>query len=291
MIDWSDLQYLLALAERGSLPAAAEALDVNRTTVSRRIAALEKRLQTRLVERSGRELALTPAGLDVLDAARGIEGEVAGLERRLFGRDQQLAGLIRLTTMSGLAQLVSPHLVSFSLAHPDVVLEVNVTNALEDLTHLEADVALRITASPPEDLIARRLGPIRVAYYASHATARSIEEGRRDLPNYVLAMPGVIPVFPPPPSDFADAVVLRSNSVDVVARATADGSGIACLPCYVAEPDERFVRIAPPIPGDGPGIWLLWPPRLRGLPRIRSFVDALTDAFEGLQGVLSPEEP
>ena len=66
MDDWQDLKFLLALVEHGSLPAAAEALDVNRTTVSRRIASLEQRLGVKLVQKVGRSLVPTDAGFETL---------------------------------------------------------------------------------------------------------------------------------------------------------------------------------------------------------------------------------
>ena len=283
MIDWSDLQYLLALSAHRSLPEAAEALGVNRTTVSRRINALEKRLDARLVERAGRDLVLTPAGREVVAAAQTIDGEVSNLERRLFGRDAQLAGLIRLTTMSGMAQLVAPHLTRFSLAHPDVVLEVNVTNALEDLENLEAAVALRLTRSPPEGLVGRSLAMPRLATYASLRTAAGLADRTGMVPRYALTQADVLPEEMRPTSGVPSRVVLRSNSVDVIRSALVEGDGIALLPCYVAEGDPALVRLDAPIEHPFPEVWLLYHPRLRGVARIRAFVDTLAGAFEDLR--------
>ena len=79
--------------------------------MSRRIGRLEKRLGARLVERRSRP-DFHQAGEDVVASARGIDGELSHLERRLFGSDAKLAGLVRLTTMSGLAQLLAPALTN-----------------------------------------------------------------------------------------------------------------------------------------------------------------------------------
>ena len=95
-MDWNDLQHLFALAKRNTLPEAAEALRVNRTTIARRIARLEETLGAKLVERIGRDLVLTDAGREAAASAEIIDGEFQNLQRRLFGRDQQLAGAIRL---------------------------------------------------------------------------------------------------------------------------------------------------------------------------------------------------
>ena len=79
MLDWSNLQHFLAFATTDSLPKAAEKLGVNRTTVSRRIADLEKAFGATLVERRGRNLVLTQSGRDVLAVAEGIDGQLQGM--------------------------------------------------------------------------------------------------------------------------------------------------------------------------------------------------------------------
>ena len=290
MLDWSDPQHLLALATHRSLPEAAEALGVDRSTVSRRIGRLEKRLGARLVERSGRDLTLTQAGEDVVASARGIDGELSHLERRLFGSDAKLAGLVRLTTMSGLAQLLAPALTNFGLAHPDVVLEVNITNALEDLGNLEADVALRMTASPPEELIGKRVAAPRLATYASQKTAKGLAKRKGLVPRYALTQADMLPESLRPRTPVPSRVVLRSNSVDVIRGAVVDGDGVALLPCYVGESDPALVRVDAPLDQPFPQLWLLYPPRVRNVARVRALVDALTVALEDLQARIEGRE-
>jgi DNA-binding transcriptional LysR family regulator len=292
MLDWSDLQYLLALARHGSLPRAAEALGVNRTTVSRRIGALEEALDARLVERAGRDLTLTQAGEEVVASAQGIEGEVAGLERRVFGRDHRLAGTIRLTTMSGMAQLIGAHLTRFTVAHPDIVLEIGVTNAVEDLENLEADVALRLTDSPPESLVGRPLATPRVALYGSPRTVASLP-GRDSVPGYAMIFPQLSRLFDVGGDGVLEGIlgaplriVLQANSIDVVRTAAAEGDGVALLPCYLAEGDPRLVRVGDPLDAALPTVWLLYHPRLRRIDRIRAFVEHVTAAFEELRGLI-----
>ena len=87
MVDWQDILFLMTLAESKSLSAAAEKLDVNRTTVSRRIESLEKTFSTKLVERIGRNLVLTEAGREVVMSAEIMNGEVQSLRRRVSGKD------------------------------------------------------------------------------------------------------------------------------------------------------------------------------------------------------------
>ena len=118
MLDWNDLHHLYALAKHGSLPGAAEAINVNRTTVARRITQLETALGTKLVERMGRDLVLTDAGREAAASAEIIDGEFQSLQRRVFGRDQQLAGAIRVTVTPAIGNLIARQLAQVTALHP-----------------------------------------------------------------------------------------------------------------------------------------------------------------------------
>jgi DNA-binding transcriptional LysR family regulator len=97
MIDWDDVRYFLAVARGGSVRAAAEHLGVNHSTVLRRIAQLEERLGARMFEKLPSGYRLTAAGEDVLEFADQMEASSHQLETRVFGRDQSVRGLLRVT--------------------------------------------------------------------------------------------------------------------------------------------------------------------------------------------------
>ena len=277
MLDWSNLQHFLALAATDSLPKAAERLGVNRTTVARRIADLEKAFGTALFERRGRTLTLTQSGREVLAVAEGIDGALHGLERRVFGRDARLEGAIRLTATSGIAKLLAPDFAGFMSRHPHVLLEVNVTNAVEDLELMEADVAIRLTANPPGSLVGRKLADVNSALYAAAGAALFATgtetplvawAGERTTAAWVkqwLAEPRVI---------------ANTNNMDVTCELVAAGVGVAEIPCYVAEADSRLVRVSDASPYRFPQAWLLYHPQLRNVHRVRAFADYLAAAFQ-----------
>lgn len=286
-MEWSDLQYFLALATEKTLPKAAEQLGVNRTTVSRRIAELESSLGTRLFERKGRTLVLTPAGVEALAVARNMEGELTDLGRRLFGRDEQLAGVIRLTTSAGIADLISKDLAAFGAQHPEVVLEISVSNAQEDLELMESDMALRLTGRPPDNLVGRKLVDMKSALYANAdlaaATARGEPVGfvawvgQPDVPDWVA-------------EQFAcQRITVTTNSVAVVTEFVAAGAGISDLPCHVGELDDRLVRISAPRPFRMPEVWLLYHPQLRSRFRIHVLADYLTEVFNDKRAAFAGE--
>lgn len=285
MIDWQDLRFLLALAHHGSLGEAAAQLDVNRTTVARRIETLERALQVKLVERIGRDVVLTASGREVLAVAETIHGEVQSLERRVAGRDQHLAGQIRITATPRIATLISQDLARFVELHPDVLLDVSATNAAEDLELMEADIAIRLTSNPPEGLVGHELARPTSALYASEALAARLpglstidyigSAIGADAANWIRA-------------DFAAEphLVLQSNSMDLIRELVAAGRGVASIPCYVGEGVSGLRRVNAPRRDGMPELWLLYHPRLRRIQRVQVFVRFLVQVFERLRPVI-----
>lgn len=281
MLDWSNLQHFLAFATTDSLPKAAEKLGVNRSTVSRRIADLEKSFGAALFERRGRNLVLTQSGREVLAVAEGIDGALQGLERRVYGRDARIEGTIRLTLTSGVAKLIAADVAAFMAEHPSVVVEMNVTNAAEDLDLMEADVAIRLTEAPPETLVGRKLVDLNSALYAA-VDARIDRNG--DVPYIGTAGDRVVTPWVRrwlPNARF----VASANHVDAGCELVASGAGVSEVPCYVAERDARLRRISDAHPFRFPHAWLLYHPQLRNVQRIRAFTDHLVQSFRRLAPV------
>src|SRR5947209_12521110 len=121
MIDWDDVRYFLAVARGGSVRAAAERLGVNHSTVLRRIAQLEGRLGAHMFEKLPSGYRLTAAGEEVLEFADQIEASSHLLETRVFGRDQSVRGLLRMTLAPTLAtHLLMPDLTGFEGRYPAI---------------------------------------------------------------------------------------------------------------------------------------------------------------------------
>src|SRR3984957_6702617 len=145
MIDWDDVRYFLAVARGGSVRAAAERLGVNHTTVLRRIAQLEERLGAKMFEKLPSGYRLTSAGEEVLQFAEQMEASSNRLETRVFGRDQGVRGLLRVTLAPPLAtHLLMPDFAEFARLHPDVEMEILSVGEPVNLTNREADVAIRV---------------------------------------------------------------------------------------------------------------------------------------------------
>ena len=145
MIDWDDVRYFLAVARGGSVRAAAERLGVNHSTVLRRIAQLEERLGAHMFEKLPSGYRMTAAGEEVLELANQMEASSHQLETRVFGRDQSVRGLLRVTLAPTLAtHLLMPDFADFARLHPDIEMEILSSGELANLTNREADVAIRV---------------------------------------------------------------------------------------------------------------------------------------------------
>ncbi len=145
MIDWDDVRYFLAVARGGSVRAAAERLGVNHSTVLRRIAQLEERLGVHMFEKLPSGYRLTAAGEEVLEFADQMETSSHQLETRVFGRDENVRGLLRVTLAPPLAtHLLMPDFADFARLHPDIEMDILSSGELANLTNREADVAIRV---------------------------------------------------------------------------------------------------------------------------------------------------
>lgn len=275
---WTDMQYLLAVADSGSLAAAARKLGVEHSTVLRRVVAFEAQLGVRLFDRLPTGYALTAAGEEAADAARRMQDTFDAVERKLAGRDHALTGTLRVTTTDTLIASVLPKILAgFAAAHPQLQLDLTTTTAMLSLTKRDADVAIRPTSKPPEHLIGRRVSDVAFALYAAPSYLSRVH-ARRDLDRHTwLGLGDTL-------SDTSIArwmsrelasitPILRTDTLTALASAAIAGHGVAALPCYVGDTQRGLLRVRGIIPAMTTQLWILTHEDLRGAARIRTFVD------------------
>jgi DNA-binding transcriptional LysR family regulator len=291
-MDWDDLRYIRAVGEGGTLAAAGAAIGVHPSTVLRRLNRIEERLGVRFFERHAEGFSTTPAGEEALEAAERLAVEFEDLERRLAGRDTRPTGTVRLTTTDTLLEgVLGTALAGFRRQYPGIRLEVVTGNPFLSLSRRDADVALRPTATPPENLVGRRAADIAGAVYASGAylaQAPSLDrlEGHDWItPDDSLAHLGAarwlrreLPRVQP---------VLRCNSVLGMLAAARGGVGLAVLPCFLGDAAEELDRVTDPLPAVSVGLWLLTHRDLRRVPRIRALLDHLHGFLVERRGALA----
>jgi DNA-binding transcriptional LysR family regulator len=279
-LEWSDLQFFVAVCERGSIGAAAQALGVNHSTVLRRIANLESTLGVRLFDRLPRGYALTEHGQELATAVTGVQEQLDAAQRRVTGADLALSGLIRLTAPDTLLKsLLMPMLCEFQLMHPQVQLEIVGNNQFLNLTQREADVAVRGSNSPPENLVGRRAGKIQTALYAARSYLAGLgpEHGESDwrwvghdasLAHLESAKWMHKHVAP-------ERVGIRVTSLVAMVDAVASGFGVSWLLCPLGDALPELVRLREPPPELDTQIWVLTHPDLKRVARVKALTDFL----------------
>ncbi len=290
ILNWDDLHTFLAIARQGTLSAAARELGLTQPTMGRRLAALEDRLGARLLQRRPGRYVLTPLGESVLANAERIEAEILDAERRIAGRDEAIAGVVRLTTVDTLAaSIVAPALAAVQAVHPDLVVELAPDTRALSLSKREADIALRMTRFEGHQIIARRVGSMALGAYASRDYLARISSGGGDKIITVLEDQAHLPEAKWIAALYPHAkIAFRSNSREVMLAAAKGGSGVAALPRIHADADPVLVRVredASPMSRD---IWLGVHSDLHRMPRVRIVIDAIVAALKKNAERLSP---
>ncbi|CAN5499590.1 LysR family transcriptional regulator [soil metagenome] len=277
MIDWDDVRYFLAAARGGSVRAAAKRLSVNHATVLRRIAQLEDRLGAQMFERLPSGYRLTSAGEEVLEFANQMEASSQQLETRVFGRDQSVRGLLRVTLPPFLAtHLLMPDLADFAYEHPDIEIEIVSTGDVANLTNREADVAIRMVSDRkalPLNLHGLKGPELFGGVYISRDRLSKWHAGALDPIRPIVIDGNEVPDWVSQGEIRATGVPFRTPDADAQIAAARQGIGMTRLPCFVGDAEHLLVRV--------PGIdlkthatlWLLTQGETRKTKRVRIFTE------------------
>jgi DNA-binding transcriptional LysR family regulator len=279
---WDDLRTVLAVARSGSLSGAARSLDIEHSTVFRRLEDIEKRLGTALFERSRSGYLANIHGEAIAEAAKRMEDAALAAERQVLGADSRLTGTVRIATSEMLGAYLLPLLLEeFLDAHPQIEIEVDISNQKVDLTRRDADLALRATMTPPEHLIGRKVGTIGSAIYGTQALLESAGSppaldalpwiGFGDRMSTVLQAQWMRERFP------QLIPRLRMDSFVAILQSAARGVGVAAIPIFAASQEPRLVRISEPLDAPPMSIWLLTHPDVRGNARVHALMKHIAE--------------
>lgn len=172
-LDVQSLTLLVQILDAGNLAEAARRMKMSRANVSYHLNQVERAIGQQLIRRTTRRLEATEIGLKLYEHGRVIQNELLAAREAVATLGQELSGRVRLSVPSGYGQLaMSPWLLEFKRRYPAIVLDVLFENRVEDLMRDEIDVAVRVLSEPPQNLVARDLGPVRFVACASHAYAQ-----------------------------------------------------------------------------------------------------------------------
>jgi DNA-binding transcriptional LysR family regulator len=268
---WDDLRFLLSVAEKGSVSAAARALGVNHATVLRRIAAFEDRHGGEIFERTPQGYILPEDRKTILAAMREVEAAVFAVQRLIEGSQTPLRGLVRVTSTDTLCHGLLPDILAGLAKHSaDLQIEVICSNSHLDLARLAADIAVKPAARLQDGLDGAIGAQLGFAVY-----------GDPDLP--WLGMSGAIAHSKP-----AQWLARQTGEAGFAAKAdsfltlremVAAGIGKAILPCLLGNPDPRLRKSGPARPDLAVGIWVACHPDMAEVPRIKAVRSFLLEAL------------
>jgi DNA-binding transcriptional LysR family regulator len=275
MLDWENIKYFLAVARIGTISGAARGLKVDHATVSRRLCALEREINTRLIERQPKACALTPVGRRVFELAQEMEEGAHALQRFLDARGSSLSSKVTLSAPPVLVpNFLVKHLAVFLRTNPGIQLTISGEARLVSLNRREADVVLRLLR--PEELtsVVRKLGRVSFGLYASKDYPHLHDPCAWEFigydagfvgsqKNWLMSVAGKRPI------------VCEINDINghlVAARAAV---GVAALPDFLAKADAKLQRLTHSGEAFSQDIWMAIHRDLRRSPKIRAVMDFL----------------
>jgi DNA-binding transcriptional LysR family regulator len=276
---WEDLRSVLAIARNGSLSGAARELHLEHSTVYRRLRGIERRLGVKLFERARSGYLATPHGELVAESARSMEETALAVERQVRGADARLRGVVRIATSEVVSGLLTEVLGEFLASHPEIEVEVTLSNHLADMTRREADLALRATNAPAPHLIGRELGEIRYALYGPRGR-RPADPALRPWIGFDDSLAGL--EVARWQRQQTSATRLRFDSLGPMPGAVAAGLGLGVLPVFAAAQHSGLARIGAMLEQPRMKLWVLSHREVRENARVRALSHHLAARLPGV---------
>ncbi|MBN9888695.1 LysR family transcriptional regulator [Salipiger abyssi] len=289
-LDWSLVQSFLAVAETGSLSAAARRLGASQPTLGRQVRQIEEALDVTLFTRQPRGLRLTETGAELLPHAQAMRDGMRAFGIAAAGRAERLAGPVRITA-SGVSahHHLPPVLARIRALEPEISLDLVPSDHSENLLYREADIALRMYRPDQLDIVMKHLGDLELGLYAAQGYLD--REGRPETLDALwrhdlvgmdrsdtmlramreMGLPATRDWFATRCDDFVTTVEL--------VRA---GCGIGVLQCNLAARDPSLMRLFPDLPIPSLPVYLAAHEAIRRVPRIRRVWDLLEEGLAPL---------
>ncbi|KTB78541.1 LysR family transcriptional regulator [Pseudomonas syringae] len=290
-ITHADLSLVLALVRGRTLARAADLLQVDVSTVFRSIRRLEAALGAALFEKNRRGYIPTDTAQAMAEQAERAEQALAAARIALQQGEQVVSGTVRLTcTDAVLHSLLLPALADFMPQYPALTLELATSNAFANLSRRDADIALRLTNTPPEHLIGRCLGSADYFVCGRPEYREALTQNPASIPwispddsmpdhTSVIwrkqAFPGVLPSY-------------RCSNMSAVSQLVAAGLGVAALTGFTVEGLGAVERLSGPLEGCRTDLWLLTRPDCRALRSVQTLLEALAPRLRAALQVSSP---
>lgn len=269
----ADLELLLAVVRGGTLERAGERLSVNASTVFRSIQRIERGLAQKLFERTRSGYLPNETAQILAGHAERLESEIEAVRSALQVTPDLVSGSVRITSTDTILHgLVAPALGEIRAHHPLLSFDLHSGNEPANLNKRDADIAVRATKRPPDHLVGKHLGPIRVALFAPESSSiKTLQDATKSevawiapdeaLPEHPSVLwrkrhfPKLVPVY-------------RVSSILTAAESVGLGLGVAVLPLFLALHRKDMKQISEVLDDCQTELWLLTHPESRHLRRV-----------------------
>lgn len=290
MDKFQEMRVFSAVVEASSFAAAADSLSMSKAAVSRYVSELEQRLGVRLMHRTTRKLSLTPEGEVFLARCRDILASIEASEAELSTHSLTASGLLKISVpVSFGIRHLAPLWSEFLADHPQVTLDVQLSDRVIDLVDEGFDLAVRIARLPDSSLISRQLASTRLVLCAapSYLKRRGTpthpsELAQHDVLGYSLMAMGDQWQFTGQEGPLSVKVRPRmwTNNGDSCVAAALQGSGIQLQPTFLIDEElasGQLVEILPQFRSVELGIYAVYPSRKFVLPKVRAMLEFLAN--------------
>ena len=293
-MDWDNLRYFLELSRSTTLTAAARRLEVDHTTVARRIQALERQVGTPLFSREASGHRLTEAGRGLLPQAQAMEGAYSSVEKRAPAVQEGLSGVVRVGATEGFGTVVlAPALARFAGQHPALMIDLLAMPRLVHLSRREADIVISLERPVRGPVVVTKLTDYSLHLYASksYVSAHRPICNRQDLQGHTFISYVDDLLFSKELQYLhelhrPDAFALRSTSILAQHQAARAGTGIAVLPVFLAAGDSELQRLLPDEACFTRTFWMSMPTEMKTDARIQAVWRFLRETAEAQRPTL-----
>ena len=298
-MDWDHLRFFAALAQTGTLAGAARTLNVEHTTVARRIQALEQQLGHPLFVRDASGHKLNEAGRQLLPVAQAMEHAARGLDQLGLQATQQpaaVAGLVRVGVTEGLGvQLLAAPLAQLAQQYPKLSIDLLALPRLMHLSRREADIVISLERPKRATVVVSKLADYHLylygerQYLARKPLVRTSDDLRHhQFIDYVDDM-----LFSKELQLLAQVhkpahYVFRSTSIAAQFAAVRTGVGVAVLPAFLADKDPLLQRVLPEVAKFERTFWMSMPEEAKGSLRIQTVWRLLKQVMTEYHAALRP---
>jgi DNA-binding transcriptional LysR family regulator len=290
-MEFDAIAVFVKVVEAGSFSEAARRLELPRTTVSAKVAALEKRLAVRLIERTTRKLRVTDAGLEYFHHCASALREMAMGESKLVARQSQPSGVLKLTAPVDLGRLVLPPITQAYLArYPDIRVEMTLTSRVLDLVQEGIDLAIRPGRQRDSSAVARHFFADELRLWA--APGYLDRAGRPERPQDLDAhdLIGHTALKHATLSDGQDCLPVtvdgrvRLDDFDTLKALLILGAGIGWLPDCLAHDAARTGELEPVLPGwkaeAASPVYFVYPGRRYAPRKVQAFIETALEVLK-----------